>query len=62
MSDTLRVFSDTLRTKRRQAAEEAAAKTALKIAFPLVLFIFPALMVIILAPAIIQLMTGLFAQ
>lgn len=57
---TLRVFSETIRTTRRQAIEEAAAKTALKIAFPLVLFIFPALMIIILGPAAVTfLMRGL---
>lgn len=55
---SLRVFSETLRTIRRQAAEEAAAKTTVKVAFPLVLFIFPALMVIILAPAVLHLMAG----
>ena len=60
MADSLRVFSESMRTKRRLAAEEAAAKTTLKIAFPLVLFIFPALLLIILAPAIIQVMGGLF--
>ena len=60
VADSLRVFSETLRTKRKLAAEEAAAKTTLKIAFPLVLFIFPALLLIILSPAIIQVMGGLF--
>ncbi len=60
IAHSLRVFSEGLRTSRRQAAEEAAAKTALKIAFPLVLFIFPALMVIILGPAALQLLSGAF--
>ncbi len=60
VADSLRVFSKTLRTKRKLAAEEAAAKTTLKIAFPLVLLIFPALLLIILSPAIIQVMGGLF--
>ena len=53
VAQTLRVQSNSLRTKRRQRAEEAAAKTAIKLVFPLVLFIFPALFVIILGPATI---------
>ncbi|MFQ5915282.1 MAG: type II secretion system F family protein, partial [Nitrospinota bacterium] len=55
---SLRVFSETLRTIRRQAAEEAAAKTTVKVAFPLVLFIFPAMMIMILAPAVLRFLTG----
>jgi tight adherence protein C len=54
LSQALRVHSDSLRTKRRQIAEEAAAKTSIKLIFPLALFIFPALLVVILGPAIIQ--------
>ncbi|MDX1624558.1 MAG: type II secretion system F family protein [Gemmatimonadota bacterium] len=50
----LRVHSETLRTKRRQRAEEAAAKTTIKLVFPLVLFIFPAMFVVILGPAIMH--------
>ena len=50
---TLRVHSDTLRTKRRQAAEEAAAKTTVKLVFPLVFFIFPSLFVVIVGPSAI---------
>jgi tight adherence protein C len=53
VAQTLRVQSNSLRTKRRQRAEEAAAKTAIKLVFPLVLFIFPALFVVILGPATI---------
>ncbi len=52
----LRVFSDTLRTKRRQRAEEAAAKTTIKLVFPLVFFIFPAILLLILGPGVIRLM------
>jgi len=54
IAQSLRVHVDSLRTKRRQAAEEAAAKTTIKLVFPLVLFIFPALFVVILTPAVIQ--------
>jgi tight adherence protein C len=54
LSLALRTFSDSLRVRRRQIAEEAAAKTTIKMIFPLILFIFPALLVVILGPAIIQ--------
>jgi tight adherence protein C len=54
LSLALRVHSDSLRTKRRQIAEEAAAKTAIKILFPLAFFIFPALMVVMVGPAFIK--------
>ena len=52
----LRSISDTLRTTRRLRAEEAAAKTTVKILFPLVLFILPAMMSVIVGPAMIQIM------
>jgi tight adherence protein C len=55
IAQALRVQSDTLRTKRRQRAEEAAAKTAIKMLFPLVFFILPALFVIVLGPGVLQL-------
>lgn len=54
LSQALRVHADSLRTKRRQIAEEAAAKTSVKLVFPLALFIFPALLVVILGPAMVQ--------
>lgn len=50
----LRIHSDMLRTKRRQRAEEAAAKIALKLLFPLIFCIFPSLMLVLLGPAFIQ--------
>ncbi len=51
---SLRVQSDLLRTKRRQRAEETAAKIALKLLFPLIFFIFPALLVVLMGPAFLQ--------
>jgi tight adherence protein C len=59
VATALRVHADTLRTKRRQRAEEAAAKTTIKLVFPLVLFIFPAMFVVIIGPGIIQIMEAL---
>lgn len=55
----LRVQSGSLRQKRRQRAEEAAAKTTIKLVFPLVLFVFPALFVVVLGPAVIQVIRAL---
>jgi tight adherence protein C len=54
VAKTLRVHSDTLRTKRVQEIEEKAAKLSVKLLFPLVLFIFPSLFVVVLGPAIIM--------
>jgi len=54
VAQSLRVHSDTLRTKRRQRAEEAAAKTGAKMVFPLVICIFPAIWVVTLGPAVIK--------
>jgi tight adherence protein C len=58
ISKTLRVYSDTLRTQRRQHAEEMAAKTTVKLVFPLVLFIFPSLFVVTLGPSMIIMFEG----
>ena len=55
-----RVYSDTLRTKRRQRAEEAAAKTGVKMVFPLVFCIFPAIWVVTIGPAAIKFVQVLF--
>lgn len=51
---SLRIHADLLRTRRRQRAEEAAAKIALKLLFPLIFCIFPSLMVVLMGPAMIQ--------
>jgi tight adherence protein C len=56
IAKTLRVHSDTLRQKRVQEIEEKAAKLSVKLLFPLVLFIFPALFVVVLGPAAIIMM------
>jgi tight adherence protein C len=56
IAQSLRVHSDDLRIKRRQRAEELSAKTTVKMVPPLVFFIFPALMAVILGPAVITLM------
>ncbi len=56
---TVRVYSDSLRTKRRQRAEQAAQKAAVKLLFPLALFLFPTLFIIILGPAFLNLMDTL---
>ena len=60
VAQSLRVYSDTLRTKRRQRAEEAAAKTGVKMVFPLVFCIFPAIWVVTIGPAAIKFITVLF--
>lgn len=54
IATSLRIQSDLLRTRRRQRAEEAAAKIALKLLFPLIFCIFPSLMVVLMGPAMIQ--------
>jgi len=54
LAQSLRVHAQALRTARRQRAEEAAAKIALKLLFPLIFCIFPALLVVLLGPAMIQ--------
>ncbi|MGJ7917972.1 type II secretion system F family protein [Massilia sp. LXY-6] len=54
VGDSLRVFSEDLRHKRQVRAEEHAAKVPTKMLFPLVLFIFPSIIMVVLGPAIIQ--------
>jgi tight adherence protein C len=58
---TLRTHAETLRTRRRQDAEEQAAKTTVKLVFPLVLFIFPSLFVVTIGPSMIVMFEG-FAE
>lgn len=59
ISQMLRVQSDQMRTRRRQRAERAAHEAPIKMIFPLVLFIFPAFMLVILGPAVIRIATSL---
>lgn len=58
IANSLRVHSDGLRMQRRQQAEEQAAKTTVKLVFPLVFFIFPSLFLVVLGPAMITLKEG----
>jgi len=59
IAQALRVHAQGMRTRRRQRAEEAARKTAVKLLFPLIFCIFPELLVVILAPAMIQVVRAL---
>ncbi len=54
----LSTYGDNIRLKRRQRAEELAAKTTVKIIFPLVLFIFPSMFIVLLGPAVMTIMRG----
>jgi tight adherence protein C len=54
IANALRVQSDSMRVRRQQIAEEKAAKTAVKMIFPLVLFIFPGIFVVLVGPAGLQ--------
>jgi tight adherence protein C len=56
ISAALRVQSDAMRVRRRQLAEERAAKTSVKIMFPLIFFIFPGIFVVLVGPAALQIM------
>jgi tight adherence protein C len=60
VAQALRVQSDTMRIKRQQLAEEKAAKTAVKLIFPLVIFIFPGVFVVLVGPAAIQMSREMF--
>jgi tight adherence protein C len=59
VGDSLRVYTDNLRTKRRLRAEEQAAKIALKLLFPLMFFIFPTLLAVLVGPSAIQIVRQL---
>lgn len=60
IAQALRVQSESMRTRRRQIAEEKAAKTAVKLIFPLVLFIFPGIFVVLVGPAGIKMYREMF--
>ena len=60
VADTLRIHADAMRIKRRQLAEEKAAKSAVKLLIPLILFIFPALLIVLVGPAGIRIVRTLF--
>ena len=62
IAQALRVQSDSMRTRRRQLAEEKAAKTAVQLIFPLVLFIFPSIFVVLVGPAALKIMDTMFKQ
>lgn len=62
IANALRVQSDSMRTKRRQIAEEKAAKTAVKMIFPLVIFIFPGIFVVLVGPAAISMYRNMLQQ
>jgi tight adherence protein C len=59
ISRALSIFADNIRLKRRQAAEQMAAKTTVKIIFPLVLFIFPSIFIVLLGPAALAIMRSM---
>jgi tight adherence protein C len=60
VAQALRVQSDSMRVKRQQIAEEKAAKTAVKLILPLVLFIFPGVFVVLVGPAAVQMVQEMF--
>jgi tight adherence protein C len=62
LAQSLRVHSDAMRTKRRLRAEEAAAKIAVKLLFPLIFCIFPSIMVVLIGPAAIAIYRSFFSM
>jgi tight adherence protein C len=60
IAQALRVQSEAMRTRRKQLAEEKAAKTAVKLIFPLVIFIFPGIFVVLVGPAAITMVREMF--
>lgn len=59
IAQALRVHSDAMRTRRRQMAEELAAKMSVKMTFPLILFIFPSILLVVIGPGIIRIIRTL---
>jgi len=59
ISQSMGAFADSLRKRRSQQAEERAAKTTIKLMFPLVLFIFPSMFIVLLGPAAITIARSL---
>ena len=62
VAQALRVHSDSLRTERRQRAEEQAAKTTIKMIIPLVVFVLPSIIFVTLGPAVIELVRTLMPE
>jgi tight adherence protein C len=62
IAQALRVQSDAMRTRRKQIAEEKAAKTAVQLLFPLILFIFPGIFVVLVGPAAINIAENLLKK
>jgi tight adherence protein C len=60
IAKAVRIFAESLRTKRRQRAEQAAQKAALKLLFPLTMFLFPVIILVVLGPALLNLSDVLF--
>lgn len=60
IAKAVRIFADSLRTKRRQRAEQISQKAALKLLFPLTLFLFPVIILVVLGPALLNLYDILF--
>ena len=61
LADSLRIQSEVMRTKRMQRAEEIAAKVPVKMLIPLIFFIFPSLLTVLIGPAVLQI-SGIFAK
>ena len=61
IAKAVRIFAESLRTKRRQRAEQASQKAALKLLFPLTLFLFPVIILVVLGPALLNLIDVVFA-
>jgi tight adherence protein C len=60
IAKAVRIFAESLRTKRRQRAEQSSQKAALKLLFPLTLFLFPVIILVVLGPALLNLIDILF--